>query len=106
MAKEEKKAPKLRFNGYTNDWEQRKFGDLYKKVSEKNDGTYGADKIISVANMYYKSDVKISGKNYLKTYNIFKVGDIAFEGNKSKHFAHGRFVENTIGDGIVSQVME
>ena len=102
MAKEEKKAPKLRFNGYTNDWEQRKFGDLYKKVSEKNDGTYGADKIISVANMYYKSDVKISGKNYLKTYNIFKVGDIAFEGNKSKHFAHGRFVENTIGDGIVS----
>lgn len=35
MAKEEKKAPKLRFNGYTNDWEQRKFGDLYKKVSEK-----------------------------------------------------------------------
>ena len=24
MAKEEKKAPKLRFNGYTNDWEQVK----------------------------------------------------------------------------------
>ena len=87
-------------------WEQRKFGDLYKKVSEKNDGTYGADKIISVANMYYKSDAKISGKNYLKTYNIFKVGDIAFEGNKSKHFAHGRFVENTIGDGIVSHVFD
>lgn len=81
-------------------------GELYKKVSEKNDGTYGVDKIISVANMYYKSDAKISGKNYLKTYNIFKVGDIAFEGNKSKNFAHGRFVENTIGDGIVSHVFD
>lgn len=33
-----------------------------------------------------------------------RLGDIAFEGNKSKHFAHGRFVENTIGDGIVSHV--
>ncbi|MYY72446.1 hypothetical protein FYL10_01885 [Lactobacillus salivarius] len=28
MAKEEKKAPKLRFNGYTNDWEQVKLGDV------------------------------------------------------------------------------
>ena len=99
-------VPEVRFPGFTDAWEQRKFGDLYKKVSEKNDGTYGADKIISVANMYYKSDAKISGKNYLKTYNIFKVGDIAFEGNKSKHFAHGRFVENTIGDGIVSHVFD
>lgn len=34
------------------------------------------------------------------------LGDIAFEGNKSKNFAHGRFVENTIGDGIVSHVFD
>ena len=27
MAKEEKKAPKLRFNGYTNDWERKKLGE-------------------------------------------------------------------------------
>ena len=104
--KKDEVTPEVRYKSFSDDWEQRKFGDLYKKVSEKNDGTYGADKIISVANMYYKSDVKISGKNYLKTYNIFKVGDIAFEGNKSKHFAHGRFVENTIGDGIVSHVFD
>ena len=104
--KKDEVTPEVRYKSFSDAWEQRKFGDLYKKVSEKNDGTYGADKIISVANMYYKSDVKISGKNYLKTYNIFKVGDIAFEGNKSKHFAHGRFVENTIGDGIVSHVFD
>ena len=29
--------PKIRFKGYTEDWEQRKFSDLYSKVSEKND---------------------------------------------------------------------
>ena len=54
--------------------------------------------------MYFKEDARITDEEYLKTYNIFKVGDIAFEGNKSSDFSHGRFVENTIGDGIVSHV--
>ena len=87
-------------------WEQRKFSDLYEKISEKSDLSYSLDKIISVANMYYKSDAKISNEEYLKTYNIFRYGEIAFEGNKSKDFAYGRFVENTIGDGIISHVFE
>ena len=33
-----------------------------------------------------------------------KNSEIALKGNKSKDYAHGRFVENTIGDGIVSHV--
>lgn len=98
--------PELRFPGFTDAWEQRKFSDLYEKISEKNDLSYSLDKIISVANMYYKSDVKVSNEEYLKTYNIFRYGEIAFEGNKSKDFAYGRFVENTIGDGIISHVFE
>lgn len=68
--------------------------------------TYGTEQIISVANMYYKINASVKNQDYLKTYNIFELGDIAFEGNKSKHFAHGRFVENTIGDGIVSHVFD
>ena len=64
------------------------------------------DKIISVANMYFKEDVKESDDDYMRTYNVMRLGDIAFEGNKSKNFAHGRFVENTIGDGIVSHVFD
>ena len=87
-------------------WEQRKFSDLYEKVSRKNDLTYGKDDIISVANMYYKADSYITDESYLLTYNVFELGDIAFEGNKSKNFAHGRFVENTIGNGIVSHVFD
>ena len=98
--------PDFRFPGFTAPWEQRKFSDLYEKISEKNDLSYSLDKIISVANMYYKSDAKISNEEYLKTYNIFRYGEIAFEGNKSKDFAYGRFVENTIGDGIISHVFE
>lgn len=99
-------VPEVRFKGFTEDWEQRKFSDLYEKISEKNDLSYTLDKIISVANMYYKSDAKVSNEEYLKTYNIFRYGEIAFEGNKSKAFTYGRFVENTIGDGIVSHVFE
>lgn len=98
--------PKIRFKGYEDDWEQRKFGDLYCKVSEKNDLSFGSDKIISVANMYFKEDVKDSSEEYMRTYNVMRLGDIAFEGNKSKNYAHGRFVENTIGDGIVSHVFD
>lgn len=28
-------VPEIRFSGFSDDWEQRKFGDLYCKVSEK-----------------------------------------------------------------------
>ena len=56
--------------------------------------------------MYFKPDAYITDDSYLLTYNIFELGDIAFEGNKSKNYAHGRFVENTIGNGIVSHVFD
>lgn len=100
------KVPEIRFDGFTYDWEQRKFGELYSKISEKNDLSFGADKIISVANMYFKEEVKESSDEYMRTYNVMRLGDIAFEGNKSKNYSHGRFVENTIGDGIVSHVFD
>ena len=99
-------VPEIRFKGFTDPWEQRKFSELYEKVSRKNDLTYGKDDIISVANMYYQAESYITDENYLLTYNVFEMGDIAFEGNKSKNFAHGRFVENTIGNGIVSHVFD
>lgn len=98
--------PEIRFSGFTDAWEQREFSKQYNKVSEKNDLSYGTDKIISVANMYFKEDTKESNDDYMRTYNIMRLGDIAFEGNKSKNYAHGRFVENTIGDGIVSHVFD
>lgn len=99
-------VPVIRFKGFSESWERKKFGDMYEKVSQKNDLSYGIDRIISVANMYFKSNVYISDEEYLRTYNVFKLGDIAFEGNKSKDFAHGRFVENSIGNGIVSHVFD
>lgn len=96
--------PKIRFKGYNEDWEQRKFSELYAKSSEKNDGSIGMDKNITVATMQFKEDVKVSTAEYLKTYYTFNLGDIAFEGHQSKEFRYGRFVENDIGNGIVSHI--
>ena len=96
--------PKIRFKGYTDEWEQRKFSELYARSSEKNDGSIGMDKNITVATMQFKNDVKVSSTEYLKTYYTFNVGDIAFEGHQSKEFRYGRFVENDIGNGIVSHI--
>lgn len=98
--------PRLRFKGFEGDWEKVSFGDLYEHCVVKNDLTFGKDKIISVANMYFLQDVNNSDDDYLRTYNVFRLGDIAFEGHSSKEFAHGRFVENTIGDGIVSHIFD
>ena len=98
--------PEIRLKGFEGEWNHSCFKDLYYSNSIKNNLLFDTDKIISVANMYFNPGNTISDKNYLRTYNIFKLGDIAFEGNRSKNYAHGRFVENTIGDGIVSHVFK
>ena len=101
---EKNNVPELRFAGFTDPWEQRKLGELYSLVSEKNDLTFGRESIISVANMYFNVNVNVTDEQYLRTYNVMRLGDIAFEGHSNKEFSHGRFVENYIGDGIVSHI--
>ena len=101
-----KEIPVIRHKKFANKWNVVKFNTIYKKSTEKNDLTYGEDKIISVAKMYFKQEKNKSSQDYLKTYNVFRIGDIAFEGNRSEGFSHGRFVQNTIGNGIVSHVFD
>ncbi len=97
-------VPKIRFKGFEGEWKKVKFSELYERSSIKNDLSFGTDKIISVANMYYINNEKQVDDDYLRSYNVMRLGDIAFEGHSSKEFAYGRLVENTIGDGIVSHV--
>ena len=54
--------------------------------------------------MYFNANVNVADEQYLRTYNVMRLGDIAFEGHSNKEFSHGRFVENYIGDGIVSHI--
>lgn len=97
-------APEVRFKGFTGAWKRKRFSELYESVTEKNDLTYGVDKNITVASMQYRPDIRVTDIEYLRTYNVLKLGDIAFEGHQSKEFRYGRFVENDIGDGIISHI--
>ena len=99
-------VPEIRFKEFTDPWEQRKLGELYRRSSEKNDGSYGTSSIISVAGMTYSPDTRVTKESYLSTYNVIRLGDIAFEGHANKEFSHGRFVENDLGDGIVSHIFD
>lgn len=75
-------------------------------MSEKNDGRVGVDRMISVLTMHFSPSRRVTDDAYLLTYNVFRLGDIAFEGNRSRYFKYGRMVENDIGDGIISHVFE
>lgn len=96
--------PKRRFKDFTDAWEQRKLGDLYKRVNERNDGTLGKDKWISVAKMYFQDPDKVQSNNLDTRTYVMKKGDIAFEGHPNNEFKFGRFVLNDIGTGIISEL--
>ena len=85
-------------------WEQRKLGNLYKRVNERNDGTLGRDKWISVAKMYFQDPDKVQSNNLDTRTYVMKKGDIAFEGHPNNEFKFGRFVLNDIGTGIISEL--
>lgn len=104
MKKETKKAPTIRFRGFTDDWEQRKFSELFKRRMERNNGQFDKTKWISVANMYYQDPDKVTSNNIDTRTYVLRLGDISFEGHSNKEFKIGRFVENDIGDGVISEL--
>ena len=99
-----KKSPQLRFEGFTDDWEDRELGEEFKKVSERNDGSFGRDHWISVAKMYFQSPEKVQSNNIDTRTYVMREGDIAFEGHPNSEFKFGRFVANDIGAGVVSEL--
>ena len=88
------------------EWEEVEFGKLFQRRSEKNGEEFGVDKTISVATMYFKPEGNKADEKSLPKYKVMRTGDIAFEGHINKHFKHGRFVLNDIGDGIISPIFE
>ncbi|MDE1507184.1 restriction endonuclease subunit S [Ligilactobacillus salivarius] len=96
--------PKLRFPGFTGAWEQRKLGEEFKRVNERNNGEFGKDRWISVAKMYFQDPDKVTSNNIDTRTYVMRFGDIAFEGHPNNEFKFGRFVANDIGDGVISEL--
>lgn len=91
--------PQLRFQGFTDPWEQRKLGGLFELDREKNDGQFSIDQFISISSMKYSGE---AAENSLDGYRVLRIGDAAYEGHKNKQFAYGRFVVNDFANGIIS----
>ncbi|WP_323399233.1 restriction endonuclease subunit S, partial [Christensenella sp.] len=104
VKEEKRKVPKLRFPGFTDNWEGRKLGEEFEKVNERNDGSFGRDHWISVAKMYFQDPEKVQSNNIDTRTYIMRKGDIAFEGHPNADFKFGRFVVNDIGAGVVSEL--
>ena len=96
------RVPRIRFKGFEEDWEQRKLGEIYTQLVERNIELLPFKKILSVSTMTYKGDGNGAAEESLSSYKRLRVGDIAFEGHTSKDFRYGRFVLNDTGDGIMS----
>lgn len=71
---------------------------------ERNGGQFDITKWISVAKMYYQDPKKVTSNNIDTRTYVMRKGDIAFEGHPNAEFKFGRFVENDIGDGIISEL--
>nr|WP_232782420.1 restriction endonuclease subunit S [Bifidobacterium breve] len=102
MMTEQAKVPAIRFAGFTDPWEQRKFSDMYEVNNERNtDCELGYDRTLSIATMTFNGG-NGAADDSLNSYKVIRVGDIAFEGHANKVHAYGRFVLNDAGDGLMS----
>ena len=94
--------PEIRFEGFTDPWEQRKFSDMYVVNNERNANCeLGYDRTLSIATMTFNGG-NGAADDSLSNYKVIRVGDIDFEGHTNKAHAYGRFVHNDAGDGLMS----
>ncbi|MCD5481366.1 restriction endonuclease subunit S [Lactobacillus delbrueckii subsp. bulgaricus] len=107
--KDEKKAPKLRFKGFTDDWEQCKLGDVCEEVSGNNGNVKGLPILtISAANGWMNQKDRFSqviAGNELKKYTLLKKGHLAYNHGNSKQAKYGTvFVQNLYDQALVPRV--
>ncbi len=97
-------VPRFRFPQFTDPWEERKFGTMFKRRTERNNGQFDNTRWISVAKMYFQEAKKVSSNNIDTRTYVMRRGDIAFEGHSNTEYKYGRFVANDIGDGVISEL--
>ena len=94
------KVPEIRFKGFTDDWEQRKLGDVFKEYSEKNHIELPALTIIQGGGTVKREDSDrnlMYDKSNLSNYKMVRKDDFivhlrSFEGG----------LEKASSDGIIS----
>ena len=85
--------PKIRFNGYTEDWEQRKLGEVCERVTRKNKNGE-SDLPLTIASQYGLIDQrdffnKVVAAKDMSNYYLLKKGEFAYNKSYSNGFDYG-----------------
>ena len=104
--------PKLRFKADDGsqfpDWEEKKIGDIFSKVKDKNKDGQNQNVITNSAEFglinqrdFFDKDIAVEGKT--ENYTVIKTGDFVYNPRKSKQAPYGPFnCYQLEEDGIVS----
>ena len=108
MSKEQKNVPKLRFPGFTGEWEQRKL-EGYLEVSKKKnkDGVYDKEDVLSVSGDYgIVNQIEFQGRSFagesVANYGVVETGDVVYTKSPLKSNPYGIIKTNKGQAGIVS----
>ena len=93
MSENNKKVPKLRFPGFTDDWEQRKLGEVCERVTRKNKSGE-SDLPLTIASQYGLIDQrdffnKVVAAKDMSNYYLLKKGEFAYNKSYSNGFDYG-----------------
>lgn len=101
------KVPELRFEGFADDWEERKLGELFKPSRNKNNNDLYNQKDILAASLGTELIPKRtffglkSTKESVKNYRVVKHGDLIYTKSPIKGFPNGIVRTNKGNVGIV-----
>ena len=87
------KKPNIRFKGFSDDWEQRKLGELCERVTRKNKNVE-SDLPLTIASQYGLIDQrnffnKVVAAKDMSNYYLLKKGEFAYNKSYSKGFDYG-----------------
>lgn len=102
------KNPEIRFEGFTDDWEQRKLGDVCSRV-QGNDGRMELPTLtISAGNGWMRQEDRFSGNiagKEQKNYTLLRKGELSYNHGNSKLAKYGTvFSLQTYEEALVPRV--
>ena len=108
MSKEKRRVPKLRFLGFTEDWEQRKLNEFLSVSNLKNtENKYNKKDVLSVSGDYgIVNQIDFQGRSFagasVSNYGVVEKGDIVYTKSPLKLNPYGIIKTNRLNNGIVS----
>ena len=105
---EKQNIPEIRFEGFTDPWEQRKLNEYLETSREKNESChFGKDDVLSVSGDYgIVNQIEFQGRSYAGTsvanYGVVHKGDVVYTKSPLRINPYGIIKTNRGNDGIVS----